>query len=198
MIKLCILKLSEYQNELLPLLLLGHEKKKSLIYHMVVLVCQERKMDTAVIVVVSPPNAGRRQMGTGKFKRIIDQFSFSGKRRKEVLPNNDWSSRTSAWLVSSRWKACPVLKRNQSGKVFKEFSGTTCTFMVKEGPLLNGNLSIHRCFVDVSCDLRKILALTFDVFDRFCLRGMIHDPVSITRIAFKDKTMGFRINIFNR
>ena len=27
----------------------------------------------------------KTQMGTGKFKRIIDKFSFSGKRRKEAF-----------------------------------------------------------------------------------------------------------------
>ena len=101
------------------------------------------------------------------------------------------------WL-SSRWNACPVLKRNQSGKVFKEFSGTTCTLMVKEVPFLNGNLSIYSCFIDVLYDLRRILALTFDVFGSFYLREMIHDPVSITRIAFKDKIMCFRIKFFDK
>ena len=50
--------------------------------------------------------------------------------------------------------------------------------MVKEVPFLNGNLSIYSCFIDVLYDLRRILALTFDVFGRFYLREMIHDPVS--------------------
>ena len=35
------------------------------------------------------------------------------------------------------------------------------------------------------------------VFGSFYLREMIHDPVSITRIAFKDKIMGFRIKFFD-
>ena len=35
-------------------------------------------------------------------------------------------------------------------------------------------------------------------FGRFYLREMIHDPVGITRIAFKDKIMGFRIKCFNK
>ena len=44
-------------------------------------------MDTAVIFV-SPLNARlnaqmKTQMGTGMFKRIIDQLSFSGKSRKK-------------------------------------------------------------------------------------------------------------------
>ena len=44
-------------------------------------------MDTAV-VLVSPLNARlnaqmKTQMGTGMFKRIIDQLSFSGKSRKK-------------------------------------------------------------------------------------------------------------------
>ena len=84
-------------------------------------------------------------------------------------------------------------EKNQSGKVLKEFAGTTCTLMVKEVPFLNGNLSIYNCFIDVLYDLRRILALTFDVFGSFYLREMIHDPLSITRIAFKDKIMAFRI-----
>ena len=70
--------------------------------------------------------------------------------------------------------------------------------MVKEVPFLNGNLSIYSCFIDVLYDLGRILALTFDVFGRFYLRELIHDPVSITRIAFKDKIMGFRIKFFDK
>ena len=64
-------------------------------------------------------------------------------------------------------------------------------------PFLNGNLSFYSCFIDVLYDLRRILALTFDFFGSFYLREMIHDPVSFTRIAFKDKIMGFRIKFFD-
>ena len=70
--------------------------------------------------------------------------------------------------------------------------------MVKEIPFLNGNLSIYSCFIDVLYDLRLIWALTFDVFGRFFLRERIHHPVSVTRIAFKDKIMGFRIKFFDK
>ena len=70
--------------------------------------------------------------------------------------------------------------------------------MVKEIPFLNGNLSIYSCFIDVLYDLRRIWALTIDVFGRFYLRERIHDPVSVTRIAFKDKIMGFRIKFFDK
>ena len=70
--------------------------------------------------------------------------------------------------------------------------------MVKEIPFLNGNLSIYSCFIDVLYDLRRIWALTFDVAGRFFLRERIHDPVSVTRIAFKDKIMGFRIKFFDK
>ena len=66
--------------------------------------------------------------------------------------------------------------------------------MVKEVPFLHRNLSIYSCFIDVLYHLRWILTLTFDVFGRFYLCEMIHDPVGITRIAFKDKIMGFGIN----
>ena len=38
----------------------------------------------------------------------------------------------------------------------------------------------------------------FDVFGRFYLRERILDPVSVTRIAFKDKIMGFRIKFFDK
>ena len=68
--------------------------------------------------------------------------------------------------------------------------------MVKEIPPLNGNLSVYSCVIDVLCDLRQILALTFDVFGRFYSRERIHDRVSVTRIAFEDKIMGFRIKFF--
>ena len=44
-------------------------------------------------------------------------------------------------------------------------------------------------------DLRRILALKFDVFGHFYLRKRIHDPVSVTRIAFKDKIMVCRISL---
>ena len=64
-------------------------------------------------------------------------------------------------------------------------------------PFLNGNLSFYSCFIDVLYDLRRILPLTFDFFGSFYLREMIHDPVSFTRIAFKDKIMGFRIKFFD-
>ena len=70
--------------------------------------------------------------------------------------------------------------------------------MVKEIPFLNGNLSVYSCVIDVLYDLRRILALTFDVFGRFYLRERIHDPVSVTRIAFEDKIMGFRIKCFDK
>ena len=59
--------------------------------------------------------------------------------------------------------------------------------MVKEVLFLNGDLSIYSCFIDVLYNLRRILALTFHVFGSFYLREMFHDPVSIKRIAFKDK-----------
>ena len=71
--------------------------------------------------------------------------------------------------------------------------------MIKEVPFLNENLSIYSCFIDVLYNLRRILALTFDVFGRFYLCEMIHDPVSITQIVFKDRIiMGFRIKFFNK
>ena len=70
--------------------------------------------------------------------------------------------------------------------------------MVKEIPFLNGNLSVYSFVIDVLYDLRRILALRFDVFGRFYLREMIHDPVSVTRIAFEDKIMGFRIKFFDK
>ena len=70
--------------------------------------------------------------------------------------------------------------------------------MVKEIPFLNGNLSIYSCFIDVLYDLRRVLALTVDVFGRFYLRERIHDPVSVTRIAFEDKIMGFRLEFFEK
>ena len=56
--------------------------------------------------------------------------------------------------------------------------------MVKETPFLNGNLSVYSFVINVLYDLRWILALTFDVFGHFYLRERIHDPVSVTRIAF--------------
>ena len=67
--------------------------------------------------------------------------------------------------------------------------------MVKEIPFLNGNLSVYSCFIDVLYDLRRVLALRFDVFGRFYLRERIHDPVSVTRIAFEDK---ISIRIFRK
>ena len=45
--------------------------------------------------------------------------------------------------------------------------------MVKEIPFLNGNLSVYSCVIDVLYDLRRILALTFDVFGRFYLRERV-------------------------
>ena len=70
--------------------------------------------------------------------------------------------------------------------------------MVMEIPFLNGNISVYSCVIDVLYDLRRILALTFDVFGSFYLREMIHNPVSITRIAFKDKIMCFRMKCFDK
>ena len=45
--------------------------------------------------------------------------------------------------------------------------------MVKEVPFLNGNLSVYSCLIDVLYDLRRMLALTFDVFGRFYLRERV-------------------------
>ena len=45
--------------------------------------------------------------------------------------------------------------------------------MVMEVPFLNGNLSIYSCFIVVLYDLRRILALSFDVFGRFYLRERV-------------------------
>ena len=70
--------------------------------------------------------------------------------------------------------------------------------MVKEISFLNGNLSVYSCVIDVSYDLRRILALTFDVFRPLLQGERIHDPVSVTRIAFVDKIMGFRIKFFEK
>ena len=70
--------------------------------------------------------------------------------------------------------------------------------MVEEVPFLHRNLSIYSCFIDVLYHLRWILTLTFDVFGRFYLCEMIHDPVGITRIVFTDKIMGFGIKFFNK
>ena len=70
--------------------------------------------------------------------------------------------------------------------------------MVKEISFLNGNLSIFSCFIDLLYDLRPILALTFDVFGCFFLYERICDSVSVTRIAFKDKIMGFRIKFYDK
>ena len=70
--------------------------------------------------------------------------------------------------------------------------------MVKEISFLNGNLSIFSCFIDNLYDLRPTLALTFDVFGRCFLCERIHDSVGVTRIAFKDKIMGFRIKFYDK
>ena len=70
--------------------------------------------------------------------------------------------------------------------------------MVKKIPFLNGNLSVYSCVIDVLYDLRRILALIFNVFGRFHLRERIHDPVSVTRIAFENKIMGFGIKFFDK
>ena len=68
--------------------------------------------------------------------------------------------------------------------------------MVKEIPFSNGNLSVYSCVIDVLYDLRRTLVLTFDVFGSFYLRERIHDPVSVTRIAFEDKIFRFSNKIF--
>ena len=70
--------------------------------------------------------------------------------------------------------------------------------MVEEIPIVNGNLSVYSCFIDVLYDLRPILELTFNVFGHFYLRARIHDPVSVTQIAFEDKVMGFRLKFFEK
>ena len=40
-------------------------------------------------------------------------------------------------------------------------------------------------------DLRRILTLKFHVFGCFYLRERIHNPVTVTRIAFKEKNVTF-------
>ena len=56
---------------------------------------------------------------------------------------------------------------------------------------------IYSCFIGVQMrpDLRRILALKWDVFGHFYLRERIHDPVSVKRIAFKDKIRVCRISL---
>ena len=63
--------------------------------------------------------------------------------------------------------------------------------MVKEGPFLNGNSSIYSCFIDVLYDLRRILALTFDVFGSFYLREMIHDQLVLRELLLRIKLCVF-------
>ena len=61
------------------------------------------------------------------FKRITNQFSFVEKAEEKLLAALIRPQGLQPGWLSSRWNACPVLKRNQSGKVFKELLGTTCT-----------------------------------------------------------------------
>ena len=69
----------------------------------------------------------KTRMGTGMFKRIINQSSFVEKAEEKLLAAPIRPQGLQPGWLSSRWNACPVLKRNQSGKVFKELLGTTCT-----------------------------------------------------------------------
>ena len=63
--------------------------------------------------------------------------------------------------------------------------------MVKEIPFLNGNWSVYSCVVDVLYDLRRILALTFDVFGRFYLREK-----STTQLVLRELLLRIKLWIF--
>ena len=170
---------------------------------MVALVCQEEEMDTVVIFVVSPLNARlnavlRLRWEPESLKESSISFLLVEKEEKKLLAEHWFALKDFNLLVSSRWTVVLFWKETKAAKFLNNFSGTTCTLMVKEIPFLNGNLSIYSCFTDILYDLRRILALTLHVFGRFYLREMIHDPVSITRMAFKDKIKGFWIKFFDK
>ena len=139
---------------------------------MVVLVCQEKKRWVLLcrLSMQGWMHCFKTQMGTGKFKRIIHQFSFSGKRRKEAF---SWTLICPQGLQPGWFLHGGTLVLFWKETKATEFSRTICTLMVKEVPFLNGNLSIYSCFIDVLYDLRRILALTFDVFGRFYLRERV-------------------------
>ena len=63
--------------------------------------------------------------------------------------------------------------------------------MVKEIPFLNGNLSVYSCVIDVLHDLRRILALTFDVFGRFYLREK-----STTQLVLRELLLRIKLWVF--
>ena len=131
---------------------------------MVALVCQEKNGycgDFCCVASQCSMHCFKTQIGTGR-KVQKNHRSVSGKGRKEAFSQTLICPQglQPGWVLDGR-NACPVLKRNRCGKVSNEFSGTTCTLMVKEVPFLNENLSIYSCFIDVLYDLRRILALAF-------------------------------------
>ena len=96
---------------------------------------------------------------TGKFKRIIHQLVE--KEEKKLLALHLFVLKDFNQVGFFTVERLSCSERNQSGKVFNEFSGATCTLTVKEVLFSNENLSIYSCFIDVLYDLRRILTLAF-------------------------------------
>ena len=140
--------------------------------------------------------------GKKKLKRIL----IEGEKFKlRKLPSKDFIA-----LFSSRRRACPALKHNRVSEVFKGFKVHDFEYMyyVKEITFCIGNFIYVIRSVSFTFDFKKILenALRFvadgcsleyfAMLSRFHSRGRTHDAGSVTRIAFKYKPTGFRINFF--
>ena len=87
--------------------------------------------------------------------------------------------------------------------------------MLKESTMMKGNLCVYKCFIDVLYIFDRVFKKNWEmrpIWDRwinsivnFChvlswfyLWERIHDPVSVTSIAFNGKLMSFRIKIFKK
>ena len=138
-------------------------------------------------------------------RRVTSKSLFSFLTKKS-LKLGSLPSRTSTVFPSQR-SACPLIC-DQVRKVFKEFSVTfytLCSRKVQHWNEFNLSMNVSQTFYifsDRVWEMRPSLdrfSVNFcHVLSRFYLCERIHDPVTVTWIAFNDNLVGFRIKVFNK
>ena len=119
----------------------------------------------------------KKTFNTYKWKEKVQKNSGSKRKLKlRKLPSKDLVA-----LFSSRRAACLVLKHNRVSEVFKGFKVHDFEYLLRSKKLHFEIefISLEMCQICDRCSLRI-----------FCPAG------SVTRIAFKYKLTGFRINFF--
>ena len=136
---------------------------------------------------------------------------------KKTFKLRNLPSKTSTLFLSRR-SACLFFwtTATKSATILKNFEVNILHIVLKESTLLRGNLCIYKCFMDVLYIFDRVFKKNWEmrrsetdnsdnfsvnfchVLSLFYLWERIHDPVSVTWIAFNGKLMSFRIKIFKK